>query len=500
MNDTRQQERRDVFRSRAKALMGERTFVFEDRKVVEVLPECAGFFNTRFGSVVVFDRDTHRKLQRRFEGASVRFDDLAPMERRFGPAFYELVVFLLKEKLLRETRDVEARRYAQAMRREYAVRKQRRAVRMFYLFLTVDCNLNCQYCFVRQSSYEKKLRHRQMSPALVRRVSTFIAQKSAIDGESKSVVFFGGEPLLEMPLIEEAARWFVRHGNTARFGWHPPQLGLVTNGLLMTPRIIDVLGCYDIKVGLSLDSISDAVGMRLRPTVSGAPYARELLANMERLDQRGLLESVNVAITRKNMKQIPHMLRLIRKRCGVVNVKFNHLHLVSPKVNELIPEFEKSIPRLDEIYDAAEELGFRLIGDCYPVYCALAGVTGPNYSSCAANGDIMCVDPDGDAFPCVRMCSEASQRVPFRDGFNVLASKVFRDWSLRSPWNLPECFDRCELFSVCGGKCMANVLYRKGTIRATDAEECLLNRYFFRRALRMRIREIWEEQQGRRRR
>lgn len=480
-----------LYYERARALMGERRFVLENRKIIEELPECVGYFNARYGSLVVLRKNVHRRIQRYLEGREIRFDALKPLEGKFGSQFYELIVFLLKEKMLRDTSDDEGKEYVRSVQKTLERDIRRCAVKSFYLFLTYDCNMNCSYCFVRQALTRRQLINKQMSQELFRKIARFIAQKSILDAEEKNVIFFGGEPLLRIDMIEKAAMWFTKHGNTSRFGWNPPHLGLVTNGVLVDERVVDILQCYNIEVGMSLDSMIDEVSARTRPSKTSGGYAKKLQHSIRLLDRIRLLKSVDIAVTNENIESIPALLRYIRSISDVENVKLNHLHRINPRVDKLIPDFGSSVDRLNDIYNTADELKFRLIGDCYPVYYALTAGNGRLFSSCGANGNIMCIDPDGYAFPCVRMCSEPSQKVKFRDGLNVLSSKVFSTWSRRSPWSVNRCWQYCDIFSVCGGKCMANVLYQQKRIDTVDEKECELNRYFFRRALRTRIREIW---------
>ena len=73
------------------------------------------------------------------------------------------------------------------------------------LCLTHNCNLRCTYCYAGE-----KL-DRRMSLDTARRAVNFLAENS--DG-SCAITFFGGEPMLEFPLVRQTVSC-----SRERYGW-----------------------------------------------------------------------------------------------------------------------------------------------------------------------------------------------------------------------------------------------------------------------------------------
>lgn len=109
--------------------------------------------------------------------------------------------------------------------------------------LTDECTHRCKYCFV---DFEQK----NMSYQTAKRCVDFVIENSKkmmeVIGEKRqpSIAFFGGEPLLQFnsiirPLIEayqDTVSWSI-----------------TTNGLLLSPEIIDFFVKYDVNVLCSID-------------------------------------------------------------------------------------------------------------------------------------------------------------------------------------------------------------------------------------------------------
>jgi sulfatase maturation enzyme AslB (radical SAM superfamily) len=122
---------------------------------------------------------------------------------------------------------------------------------LVYLILTPDCNLSCQYCFQRTgnfrqrnrgvSSGEKKGKRRYISEGVV---DAFV--QYCVSAGVKRMTIFGGEPLLCGDMFERVIRKFRSESPGT-------ELGLTTNGTLLTERIMALLEAKQVSVLLSLD-------------------------------------------------------------------------------------------------------------------------------------------------------------------------------------------------------------------------------------------------------
>jgi uncharacterized protein len=113
------------------------------------------------------------------------------------------------------------------------------------LTLTEQCNLRCPYCYVPKSE-------RRLPEELALRGVDFLLDR-APPGSDVSLSFFGGEPLLERPLIERV----VAHSATRRPKGQ--RFTLTTNGLLLDGAALDLVRATGMQIALSIDSTEPGV-------------------------------------------------------------------------------------------------------------------------------------------------------------------------------------------------------------------------------------------------
>ena len=98
---------------------------------------------------------------------------------------------------------------------------------------TLQCNFACGYCFQGDHGDYNKTAHK-MSLETAERVAQFAEQRlDALRPKSFALTFFGGEPLLNLPVMYFLAARL--HGAATERGV-TQLINIITNGLLLTPR------------------------------------------------------------------------------------------------------------------------------------------------------------------------------------------------------------------------------------------------------------------------
>lgn len=110
------------------------------------------------------------------------------------------------------------------------------------LSVTNQCNLHCNYCFVKQNPEEMTLEIAEKSINWIKKNQQYKEDKQL------SVNFFGGEPLLKFndiikPLVE-------KYHDEIKFG-------ITTNGVLLDEDIVDFFYKYDVNILLSFDGVPE---------------------------------------------------------------------------------------------------------------------------------------------------------------------------------------------------------------------------------------------------
>ncbi len=129
----------------------------------------------------------------------------------------------------------------------------------YTLFLTHSCNLACDYCYVGKEPTRMSLESAQ-------KVIDFALTNTPPE-ENIDIGFFGGEPLLEFPLLTEITTAIESH---PRHDAERVKLGLVTNGTLLTPEILAFVDQHHIALTISCDGPPD-IHDRIRRYPNGEP-------------------------------------------------------------------------------------------------------------------------------------------------------------------------------------------------------------------------------------
>lgn len=162
------------------------------------------------------------------------------------------------------------------------------------LNLTQVCNLDCTYCYASGGDYGETAQKMSAGTALER-----LQETAASHSEIKLIQFFGGEPLLNHPLIKtvvEETRRLVNQGTLA----YEPTYGIVSNLTLLNDELVDLLADIKCNIVVSIDG-PQQIHDSLRPTKSGKPTHSIIMQNLERLKQRGIKFSVEVTYTKKHL-------------------------------------------------------------------------------------------------------------------------------------------------------------------------------------------------------
>jgi uncharacterized protein len=117
-------------------------------------------------------------------------------------------------------------------------------------FMTLNlaqvCNLRCRYCFADAGTYDQTA----MMNREVARASVDMLMRYSGEEEHCNILFFGGEPLLNMDtlshIIEYAREQAKVYGKSVHFS-------LITNGTLLTPQNVDYLVHQRVRVEISID-------------------------------------------------------------------------------------------------------------------------------------------------------------------------------------------------------------------------------------------------------
>ena len=225
--------------------------------------------NTFTDAQLIVSRDVASLLDRLERGAESRFND---EEQR-------ALETLSEHGFVVGTRANERQALASFF---HDVRESRDELRVTVL-TTLQCNFACDYCFQGDHGDYNKFAEK-MSLDTAARVASWVDERLDATGASRFVLtFFGGEPLLNLPVMYDLAErlWHsCRRRNVTML------VNVITNGLLLTPEVIDRLEPFGLNgVKITLDGDRDTHN-RMRPLRGGQGTFDKIVANIRRIAGR----------------------------------------------------------------------------------------------------------------------------------------------------------------------------------------------------------------------
>lgn len=172
---------------------------------------------------------------------------------------------------------------------------------------TLSCNYKCEYCF------EKNKSNHSMDAEMIADTITYI--KNEIDRNQNlkafSIKWFGGEPLLNIPAIEQISSFTINYCQTRNIIYSAI---IITNGYFYTREVSEKLKELKINsVQIAIDSFDEEYA-RIRQ-VSKEAYERVL----QNIETSVIPVLIRLNTTKQNKDIVPSLVRELSKLQSVKN-------------------------------------------------------------------------------------------------------------------------------------------------------------------------------------
>jgi uncharacterized protein len=265
-----------------------------------------------------------------------------------------------------------------------------------------DCNLRCTYCYAEAGTYGAA--PCLLAPETARRAVRYLLDNSG-DREHVTLVFFGGEPLLNMPAIRAATSEAISYGG--KIG-KEVRFSLTTNGTLLDPEIVTFLHANRVSVAVSMDGPRH-VHDQNRPDEKGNGSYTEIVSRLV-----PLLEDSPVPVAARVTLVPDQWSRVVEVFDHLIGLGFHEVGIapVSPVSKTLLPSAAQEATLLE---------GFGLLARRFVADARKGRVTpfsnildllgrlhlGQTRAvSCGAGFGYMAMDAKGRFFPCHRLAGE----------------------------------------------------------------------------------------------
>lgn len=306
---------------------------------------------------------------------------------------------------------------------------------------TLECNFACEYC------YETK--HAGFMSENVRKGIVRWIDHIAESSKHFGIGWFGGEPLLDFPLIEEINQYAIEvcETNKCTFRSH-----ITTNGYLLNEDMIkkvDILNIFSFQI--TLDGAPETHN-KSRPLRNGKGTFDTVYENiLKLLDQTNAIVRVRVNVDSENYNSVFKLLDMIPDKYKTSKLRFTFLKIFpSPDENAVINKDikEKSISStvmMKELFVYAIKKGFH-------VQFPLLAVNEQFCETCSENYFI--VHPRGEIYKC-SVAFELGKRIGVitEEGNIEIDHAMMSKWSSYVIGDYEKC-TKCKLLPLCYGGCL----------------------------------------------
>jgi uncharacterized protein len=344
------------------------------------------------------------------------------------------------------------------------------------LLTTLQCNFACDYCFQGDHG-DYNLHAEKMSLETAARVGDWLERElDRVRPERFVFTFFGGEPLLNLPVMYQLSERLWRATQASGVTMY---VNIITNGLLLTPDVVDRMAPFGLNgIKITLDGDRDTHN-RMRPLRGGQGTFDRILENMRRVAGRCRL-SIGGNFDESSVDSYPALLQFLEEQefaDQLVKVNFKPIiRADAPKPKGFIP--------LTPVGSSNKPLN----GTC--MTSAGAG-HGSTCDSCEVLDDKMSflreetkrhgftphdgvhngpchvhmkhahtIGPDGSLYACPGFTGQlATSTGHIDDRRDPIRESAREKFERLSPWK--ECGD-CAFIPVCAGGCVANSFSQLG--------------------------------------
>jgi uncharacterized protein len=372
------------------------------------------------------------------------------------------LLYLKKERLLKDAARAEKK----------PLLKKRWGIRHLELMVTHGCNMACRYCYGVHGAREW-----EKSPYLYGSTSKGMSLETAKAGvdflfnasgarKEVSLIFFGGEPLLEFDLIKQVVPYVrEKEGQSGK----KADLSLSTNGLLLNRQTVEYLVKNKIGCQVSIDGPAEIQNMNRRLPGGAGSYDLILPGVKRLMEARKGNVPARVTVAHEIVmlpRVVEHLLSL---GFGSVHVEpdissFAETALTPEDVdrfkeqNEALAVYLVKSVRRNRYFNYANLVKFirqtRVIRERLAHYCG----AGRTYFS---------LSQDGAFYPCHRFVGMDGYRMGDLDqGMDLTLQNKILDLTVD---NRPVCKD-CWARYLCGGGCWRHAVEKNGCLEAPDHE------------------------------
>lgn len=322
------------------------------------------------------------------------------------------------------------------------IQKFPQTVRSLTLNVTQLCNLHCTYCAAGgDGTYGDPVARLSIEKTLPQ-IEFFI--KKLKDGETFSITFLGGEPLLYPQAIAAIAE---RASEVALARGVQTSFTIITNATLIDDKKLDLLKSFKPNFVISIDGPPETHDLA-RPQKNGKGSGELALRGFSFLESRkeefGKI-TLHAVFSKSNLEVMKAYNFFVTLKADYFEFTFD----ITESDKSLNEKFMHEMSMVAELaYATGGEAALRKINLFNGYFNALDGQT-KTENHCGSGKSLLSIDSRNKVFACPLDISNKSMQVG--EGLNIDAQKL---QDLESPFIQKNNCDNCWARFLCGGGCL----------------------------------------------
>lgn len=359
---------------------------------------------------------------------------------------------------------------------------------LMYLLLSNKCNLRCEYCFEVGNKIPNQIRSNMSKITASNAIDLFSKIAKVKPKEGHSVIFYGGEPLMNKKVFRYAVQKLRNYESEGKL--KDLKMIINTNGSFVDKPLAEFCAKYDINPAISIDGtkiIHDGVRKKkgLGSSFEEAKKAYKLFKEQE------VNPGISCTISSKNVQNLEEIATYFADEFEPNGIGFNFLLDLTCGKNPLSIPIEYSTRKLLDVFKILREKGIyeerlmRRIGKLVNNKIHL--------KDCAGYGNQIVFGPDGSFGPC-QIFLDAGKYIAGNVNNNPPDPRthpIFREWNNRTALTMKGC-ENCSGITLCGGGCAYNAYVTNGSIWQKDERMCKHTKIL----IDWIIDDIWERKKG----
>lgn len=335
--------------------------------------------------------------------------------------------------------------------------------------VSTGCNLRCQYCY---SDHTPLKMTKEIADQFFNKIDLMLETYNC---EKYHISYFGGEPLTNFEIIEYTLPKFENDNRCV-------SKTVITNGLLLTENIINILKSYNCGISLSFDGISQDI---TRKQASGISTFQQYLEKRDLFLK--MTDSCKVMISPNNINLMTENFEFF---VNEYKMNFPDFSLVRDDIysEKDIENFKFEIKRLaDKVieYNKSENLCSVGFFELYILDMIANKRFGKRDHGCFVGSNGCLYSTDGEFWGCERFRSLKLYPLTENGIPNIKNIEFLNRPENRDPRVFEEC-KNCEIYEYCNAGCSYSQLLNGRFKRAKPVSSvCKLFKLCYEQAIRV---------------